>query len=60
MLGWVYRSIRQGLIDMEAMFGLLDTPTEVVDRPGAPALEVKSGHVRFEHVRFGYEPAARF
>ena len=56
MLGWVYRSIRQGLIDMEAMFGLLDTPTEVVDRPGAPALEVKSGHVRFEHVRFGYEP----
>ena len=31
MLGWVYRSIRQGLIDMEAMFGLLDTPTEIVD-----------------------------
>jgi len=56
MLGWVYRSVRQGLIDMQAMFGLLDTPTEVVDRPGAPALEVKSGHVRFEHVRFGYEP----
>ena len=48
MLGWVYRSIRQGLIDMEAMFGLLDTPAEVVDRPGAPALEVKSGNVRFE------------
>ena len=41
MLGWVYRSIRQGLIDMEAMFELLDTPAEVVDRPGAPALEVK-------------------
>ena len=38
MLGWVYRSIRQGLIDMEAMFDLLDTPAEVVDRPGAPAL----------------------
>jgi len=56
MLGWVYRSIRQGLIDMEAMFGLLDTPAEVVDKPDAPALEVKSGHVRFEDVRFGYEP----
>jgi len=56
MLGWVYRSIRQGLIDMEAMFGLLDTPAEVVDVPGAPALAVKSGHVRFEDVRFGYEP----
>jgi len=56
MLGWVYRSIRQGLIDMEAMFGLLDTPTEVVDQAGAPQLEVKRGNVRFENVHFGYEP----
>ena len=36
MLGWVYRSIRQGLIDMEAMFDLTDTPAEVVDVPDAP------------------------
>jgi ABC-type transport system involved in Fe-S cluster assembly fused permease/ATPase subunit len=57
MLGWVYRSIRQGLIDMEAMWGLLDTPTEVTDLPGAPDLNVTSGHLRFENVRFGYEPA---
>src|SRR5688572_9887196 len=35
MLGWVYRSIRQGLIDMEAMFELTDTPAEVVDTPNA-------------------------
>lgn len=56
MLGWVYRSIRQGLIDMEAMFGLLDTPAEVVDRPGAPALKVRTGRIRFEGVHFGYEP----
>jgi len=55
MLGWVYRSIRQGLIDMEAMWNLLDTPAEVIDRPGAPALSVKRGEVRFENVRFGYE-----
>ena len=40
MLGWVYRSIRQGLIDMEAMWDLLDTPAEVIDRPGAPPLQV--------------------
>jgi ATP-binding cassette subfamily B protein len=56
MLGWVYRSIRQGLIDMEAMFGLLDTPAEVTDKPGAPAISVKKGEVRFDNVRFGYEP----
>src|SRR4051794_20695851 len=57
LLGWVYRSIRQGLIDMEAMFDLLDTPAEVVDKPGAPALQVTRGALRFEGVRFGYEPA---
>ena len=37
MLGWVYRSIKQGLIDMEQMFALLDTPAEIVDAPGARA-----------------------
>ena len=36
MLGMVYRTIRQGLIDMEAMFDLVDTPAEIVDAPGAP------------------------
>jgi ATP-binding cassette subfamily B protein len=56
MLGWVYRSIRQGLIDMEAMFGLLDTPAEVIDEPGAEPLRVARAEVRFENVRFGYDP----
>jgi ATP-binding cassette subfamily B protein len=56
MLGTVYRTIRQGLTDMDAMFRLIDTPAEVVDRPGAPALIVNAGHVRLENVRFGYDP----
>ncbi|MEO5577914.1 MAG: ABC transporter ATP-binding protein/permease [Sphingomicrobium sp.] len=56
MLGWVYRSIKQGLIDMEQMFLLLDTPAEIVDAPDAAALVVADGHVRFEDVAFGYEP----
>jgi ATP-binding cassette subfamily B protein len=56
MLGWVYRTIRQGLVDMEAMFRILDTVPEIRDRPGAPALQVARGHVRFENVSFAYEP----
>jgi ATP-binding cassette, subfamily B, heavy metal transporter len=56
LLGMVYRTIRQGLVDMDAMFALIDTPAEVVDVPDAPALAVRAGHVRFEDVRFGYEP----
>ena len=56
MLGWVYRSIRQGLIDMEAMFDLTDTPAEIVDSPGARPLRVTRGEVRFEDVQFAYDP----
>jgi ATP-binding cassette subfamily B protein len=56
MLGFVYRNIRQGLIDMEQMFGVIDTEAEVKDRPGAPPLEVTRGHVRFEQVAFAYDP----
>ncbi len=56
MLGMVYRNIRQGLIDMEQMFTVIDTEPEIRDRPGAPDLAVTAGHVRFEGVRFSYEP----
>jgi ATP-binding cassette subfamily B protein len=55
LLGMVYRTIRQGLIDMEAMFVLIDTPQEIVDAPGAPALHVTGGAVAFDHVLFGYD-----
>ncbi len=55
MLGFVYRTIRQGLIDMEAMFRLIDTGAEVVDPPGARPLVVAQGEIRFEDVRFGYD-----
>ncbi len=56
MLGMVYRMIRQGLIDMQSMFALIDTPAEITDAPGAPALMVGTGAVEFDNVSFGYEP----
>ncbi|HVJ01963.1 MAG TPA: ABC transporter ATP-binding protein/permease, partial [Sphingomonas sp.] len=56
MLGWVYRTIRQGVIDMGSMFDLLDTNAEVQDAPDARPLEIREGHVRFEDVHFGYDP----
>ena len=54
MLGMVYREIKQGLIDMEAMFRLIDTPAEIADAPGAPDLKVTGGAIRFEAVEFAY------
>ncbi|MDG6078105.1 ABC transporter ATP-binding protein/permease [Erythrobacter litoralis] len=56
MLGWVYRTIRQGIIDMAAMFDLIDQEVEVADKPGAPALVVRKPSVVFDNVEFGYEP----
>lgn len=56
MLGMVYRTIRQGLIDMAEMFRLIDTEVEVQDAPGAPALVVQRPTLAFDNVVFGYEP----
>ena len=56
MLGWVYRTIRQGLVDMAAMFNLIDTEVEVEDVPGAPPLIVRRPSLVFDNVRFAYEP----
>ncbi|MBN7134951.1 metal ABC transporter permease, partial [Lysobacter enzymogenes] len=53
-LGVVYREGKQMLANLERMFALLDEPVEVRDRPGAPALRVGAGEVRFENVSFRY------
>ena len=55
MLGMVYRTIRQGLIDMAEMFRLMDTEVEVQDAPGAPALVIKRPTLVFDDVIFGYD-----
>ncbi len=55
-LGMVYRELRQALIDMQAMFTLLESPIEVEDRPDARPLVVKGGNLEFDGVLFGYDP----
>src|ERR1700760_3105997 len=55
-MGMVYREIKQAIIDIEKMFGVLGKKPEVKDVPGAKPLLVTSGNVRFEDVRFSYDP----
>jgi ATP-binding cassette, subfamily B, heavy metal transporter len=55
-MGMVYREIKQGLTDIERMMDVLDRQPEVADRPGAKDLVVKGGAIRFDHVRFAYDP----
>jgi ATP-binding cassette, subfamily B, heavy metal transporter len=56
LMGMLYREIKQAIIDIEKMFGVLARPAEIEDAPGARPLVVSAGSVRFEDVRFAYEP----
>jgi len=56
-LGSVYREIRQALVDMGEMFGLLGQPAEIVDLAGAPDLTISGGEVVLDDVHFGYDAA---
>jgi ATP-binding cassette, subfamily B, heavy metal transporter len=55
-MGMVYRQIKQAVIDIENMFDVLTRPAEVKDAPGAKPLVVTAGSLRFEDVRFSYDP----
>ena len=57
-LGVLYREIKQSLTDLDKMFVLLEKEREVADAPGAVPLRLQGPPaVRFEEVRFAYEPA---
>ncbi|TCU60697.1 ATP-binding cassette subfamily B protein [Bradyrhizobium sp. R2.2-H] len=56
-MGMVYREIKQAIIDIEKMFNVLGREAEIKDAPGAKPLVISAGIVRFEDVRFAYEPS---
>jgi ATP-binding cassette subfamily B protein len=55
-MGMVYREIKQAVIDIEKMFSVLSRNPEIKDVAGAKPLIVTAGSVRFEDVKFAYDP----
>jgi ABC-type transport system involved in Fe-S cluster assembly fused permease/ATPase subunit len=53
-LGWVYRELRQALVDMERMFGLFQEKPGIADKQGAPDLKISGGELVFDNVHFSY------
>jgi ATP-binding cassette subfamily B protein len=56
LLGMMYREVKQAFTNLERLFGLLEEPQDVRDREGAIEVRAEPPEVRFERVRFGYDP----
>ncbi|MEZ5955001.1 MAG: ABC transporter ATP-binding protein/permease [Hyphomonas sp.] len=58
ILGWAWREIKQGAVDLEKLYGLLDMKAEITDAPDAIELAHPIGEVQFDHVSFSHEGRA--
>ncbi|ABI75656.1 efflux ABC transporter, heavy metal transporter (HMT) family (ABCB), permease/ATP-binding protein [Hyphomonas neptunium ATCC 15444] len=58
ILGWAWREIKQGAVDLEKLHGLMGMTPEVQDKPGAKVLTRPEGRVKFENVAFSHEGRA--
>lgn len=56
-LSRVNAGLQQAIAASQRIFGLLDTHTEVLDKPGAPPLEPLRRSVEFRDVGFAYDDA---
>jgi len=55
ILGFAWREIKQGAIDIEKLFDLLDLKPDIADRPEARELAPQTGSIRFDDVSFVHE-----
>ena len=55
ILGWAWREIKQGAVDLEKLHGLLAMVPEVQDRAGAIELDNPEGAVSFDNVSFTHD-----
>jgi ATP-binding cassette subfamily B protein len=53
-LGWIIAAIAEASASAERIFEVLDLRSEITDAPDAVPLGAVRGHIRFEHVSFGY------
>ncbi|MEL7129936.1 MAG: ABC transporter ATP-binding protein/permease [Pseudomonadota bacterium] len=58
ILGWAWREIKQGAVDLEKLYGLVDMQSDVQDRADAVELRDPAGNVRFEKVHFSHDGRA--
>jgi len=53
-LGFVYREIRQSLLDIGRMFALVDETPDITDKVNAHDLVVENGKIEFKNIYFSY------
>jgi ATP-binding cassette subfamily B protein/subfamily B ATP-binding cassette protein MsbA len=54
-IGTIYTQAQSALAGAERIFDLVDSPVDVQDKPGAPAIKPITGEVTFDHVSFAYD-----
>ena len=55
ILGFAWREIKQGAVDIEKLFDLLDMSPEIEDAPGAKSLASSGGAIAFRNVSFTHD-----
>lgn len=58
ILGWAWREIKQGTVDIEKLFQLMDRKSEVADPDDGKCFHADMGAIKFDHVHFAHEGRA--